>query len=73
MEGRTSFVVAHRLSTVLHADRIVVLDEGRAVAMGTHAELLRNSELYRELYSRQFRKGGDSVFDKAYGRGKWTE
>ncbi|HEX7836820.1 MAG TPA: ABC transporter ATP-binding protein [Kofleriaceae bacterium] len=47
--GRTTFVVAHRLSTVRHADRIVVLDRGRIVAEGTHDELLRTSVLYRQL------------------------
>ena len=55
MEGRTSFVVAHRLSTVLNADRILVLDGGRLVAMGIHGELLTTSPLYRDLHARQFR------------------
>jgi subfamily B ATP-binding cassette protein MsbA len=56
MRGRTSFVIAHRLSTVLHADRILVLDGGRLVAMGTHSQLLDTSPLYRELHARQFRE-----------------
>jgi ATP-binding cassette subfamily B protein len=47
--GRTTFVIAHRLSTVMHADRILVVDEGRIVAEGTHESLLRDSELYRQL------------------------
>jgi ATP-binding cassette, subfamily B, bacterial MsbA len=55
MAGRTSFVVAHRLSTVLHADCILVLDAGRLSATGTHTELLRTSPLYRDLHDRQFR------------------
>jgi ATP-binding cassette subfamily B protein len=47
--GRTTFVVAHRLSTVRHADRILVMDRGRIVAHGTHDTLLASSPLYREL------------------------
>jgi len=52
--GRTTFVIAHRLSTVRKADLIVVLDEGRIVETGTHAELLAGGGLYRSLYERQF-------------------
>lgn len=55
MTGRTSFVIAHRLSTVRHADRILVLDRGRIVEDGTHAELYAAGGLYRELYDLQFR------------------
>ena len=47
--GRTTFVIAHRLSTVVDADRIVVLQAGRIAAEGTHHELLETSELYRGL------------------------
>jgi ATP-binding cassette subfamily B protein len=57
MEERTSFVIAHRLSTVLAADRILVLDEGRLVEQGTHAELLEHDGLYARLYETQFRAG----------------
>jgi ATP-binding cassette subfamily B multidrug efflux pump len=53
MKGRTSFVIAQRISTVLNADRILVLDKGRIVASGTHEELLETSELYAEIYSSQ--------------------
>ena len=49
MRGRTTFIVAHRLSTIALADEIVVLEGGRAVAHGTHEELLEVSELYREI------------------------
>ena len=49
MQGRTTFVVAHRLSTIALADEIVVLDHGRITARGDHAELLERSELYREI------------------------
>lgn len=55
MEGRTSFIIAHRLSTVSHCDRIFVLDRGSVVEIGTHDELLRNeSGLYKRLHSLQF-------------------
>jgi ATP-binding cassette, subfamily B, multidrug efflux pump len=53
MAGRTSFVIAQRISTVLNADQILVLDKGQIVARGTHEELLESSELYAEIYSSQ--------------------
>ena len=49
----TVFVVAQRISTVINADRIVVLDNGRVVGIGTHAELLETNEIYREIVSSQ--------------------
>ncbi len=55
MAGRTSFVIAQRLSTLRLADLILVLDRGRIVARGTHADLLRTSELYVQIYERQLR------------------
>jgi ATP-binding cassette subfamily B protein len=55
MRGRTSFVIAQRLSTVRMADLILVLGKGRVVARGTHEELLRSSGLYAEIYQRQLR------------------
>jgi len=54
MQGRTTIIIAHRLATVLEADRIVVMDHGRIVAQGTHAELVRGNELYARLAALQF-------------------
>jgi ATP-binding cassette subfamily B protein len=56
MEGRTSFIVAHRLSTVRHADQILVLSEGRIVERGTHEELLLTGTVYRQLHEAQTRE-----------------
>jgi subfamily B ATP-binding cassette protein MsbA len=58
MEGRTTFIIAHRLSTVQNADRLFALDEGRIVQRGTHAELMQEEGLYRRLASYQFREPG---------------
>jgi ATP-binding cassette subfamily B protein len=49
----TVFVVAQRISTVINANRIVVLDDGRVVGIGTHSELLETNEVYREIVSSQ--------------------
>jgi len=57
MEGRTTFVIAHRLSTVQSADRIYVLEAGRIVEAGSHAELLERGGLYHRLYDIQFGEG----------------
>jgi ATP-binding cassette, subfamily B, bacterial len=56
MEGRTSFIVAHRLSTVRHADQILVLSAGRIVERGNHEELLRGGTIYRQLHEAQTRE-----------------
>jgi subfamily B ATP-binding cassette protein MsbA len=55
MQNRTSFVIAHRLSTVLHADQIVVLEQGQVVEVGSHADLVAGSGLYSRLHALQFR------------------
>jgi ATP-binding cassette subfamily B protein len=58
LKDSTSFVVAQRISTVLHADKIVVVDEGQIVAQGTHGELMQSSPVYQEIYASQL---GDGV------------
>jgi ATP-binding cassette subfamily B multidrug efflux pump len=57
MHGRTSFIVAQRISTVLNADKVVVLDKGRLVAMGTHNTLIQTSVIYQEIYDSQLGNG----------------
>ena len=70
MVGRTTFVIAHRLSTLLRADQILVLDNCRIVASGTHETLLHASSLYADIYRRQFTRdapsnaGDGAVMDK---------
>jgi ATP-binding cassette subfamily B protein len=56
-QGRTNFVVAQRISTVLGADKILVLDDGQIVAAGDHEELLASSPIYREIYESQMDAG----------------
>ena len=53
-EGRTSIIIAHRLHTVKKADRILVMDGGKIVEMGTHQELLKKEGYYNKLYEAQF-------------------
>jgi ATP-binding cassette subfamily B protein len=62
---RTSLVIAHRLSTVVDADQIVVLDEGRVAERGTHAQLLRRSGLYAEMWARQQSEREDEAAEAA--------
>ncbi len=59
MHGKTSFVVAQRISTVLKADKIIVVDKGQIAAEGTHAELMQNSPIYREIYDSQLVDGNN--------------
>ncbi len=54
MEGRTTLVIAHRLATVKKADRIIVMDEGKIVAEGTHEDLVAQQGLYKRLADLQF-------------------
>jgi ATP-binding cassette subfamily B multidrug efflux pump len=59
MQGGTILLVAQRISTVLRADRIVVIVQGRVAASGTHRQLLRSSPIYREIFHSQL--GGEAV------------
>jgi ATP-binding cassette subfamily B protein len=57
LKDSTSFVVAQRISTVLNADKIVVVDEGKVIAQGTHSELMKTSAVYQEIYESQLGGG----------------
>jgi ATP-binding cassette subfamily B protein len=63
MEGRTSFVIAQRISTVVNADLILVLEKGRVVARGTHEELMENSPIYVEIYNSQLVDDAEATGD----------
>jgi subfamily B ATP-binding cassette protein MsbA len=74
--GRTTFVIAHRLSTVRSADLILVLEAGRIVERGSHEELLARGGRYRQLYDRQYRFDNDQLLDthrSASGESEGTE
>ncbi|MCK4583058.1 ATP-binding cassette domain-containing protein, partial [Candidatus Bathyarchaeota archaeon] len=58
MQDRTSFIIAQRISTVLNADKILVLDDGTIAAEGTHEELIQSSPIYKEIYDSQLGDGG---------------
>jgi ATP-binding cassette subfamily B protein len=67
LAGRTAIVIAHRLSTVRHADRIFVIEDGRVVDQGTHAQLIGRPGTYRSLYRAQQNPDGE------LGQGSTTE
>jgi ATP-binding cassette subfamily B protein len=62
--NHTSFVVAQRISTVLNADKIIVMDQGRVVAQGTHKELMKTSPIYQEIYASQLGDGYNLMQEK---------
>lgn len=69
MRGRTTFIIAHRISSLKHADEILVLDAGRVVERGTHEELLARGGVYRAIYDIQFRDYEEQKARKAVGDG----
>jgi subfamily B ATP-binding cassette protein MsbA len=60
MQNKTSIVIAHRLSTVRRADKIVVMERGKIIETGTHGELLEKGGVYKKLYELQFLEDEDS-------------
>jgi ABC-type multidrug transport system fused ATPase/permease subunit len=66
LAGRTAIVIAHRLSTVRHADLICVVHDGRIVEQGRHEELLAQGGLYRELYEKQFLEAETQTMDQSW-------
>jgi ATP-binding cassette, subfamily B, multidrug efflux pump len=55
MKGRTTFIIAHRISSLKHADEILVLEDGRIVERGKHEELIENNGIYQRIYDIQFK------------------
>jgi ATP-binding cassette subfamily B protein len=68
MQGRTSFIIAHRLSTVKRANRIILVEDGCITEMGTHAELLRTHGHYYRLYTQQFRQELEQEYDPFFSQ-----
>ena len=68
MKGRTSFVIAQRISTVMTADRILVLDKGGIVAQGKHKDLMENEPIYAEICNSQLLSEADTLFATEGGR-----
>ena len=69
--GTTKIIIAQRISSVQHADHILVMDDGRINGYGTHDELIRDNRIYREIYEAQSKGGGD--FDQPLTEGEGKE
>jgi ABC-type multidrug transport system fused ATPase/permease subunit len=65
MVGRTCFIIAHRISTIINSDLILVIDGGRVVATGRHSELIESSPVYERLYNLQFQDEGAEVLEES--------
>jgi subfamily B ATP-binding cassette protein MsbA len=70
MKGRTTIIIAHRLSTVMNADRIIVIDGGTIVQEGAHAQLIQADGPYKKLYDLQFRDNENKKIIKLGKRAK---
>jgi len=66
MKGRTTFIIAHRISSLKHADEILVLDQGRIIERGTHEQLLAHGGAYRRIYNIQYQDQA-AILQKAGG------
>lgn len=69
LEGRTALIIAHRLSTVMNADKIIVLENGKISGEGTHEQLFKNNPFYKKLVIQQF----PATKVEVWNRGDWYE
>ena len=56
MKNKTSLIIAHRISTIIDADKIILMNEGEIIDVGTHKQLIKSSKIYKNLYELQFKK-----------------
>jgi ATP-binding cassette subfamily B protein len=69
MQGRTTFIIAHRVQSVMHADQLLVLDKGRIIQSGTHEELMQRDGFYRRIFLLQSRIDEDVELETESGEG----